>query len=345
MSNTLRSKGIQMIGTQRSGSNLLRVMLDQSGDIASPHPAHILVTFVPLLHLYGDLDMVTYRILINDVVDYIEANPVPWEGIQIDRELIFNNSNTYSLFEINRLIYDQVATVRQAKYWCCKSMANVHYATELERHSPDIKYIYLYRDGRDVAVSFKKAIVGEKHIYHLAKQWEEDQAACIELSKKISKDRFFALNYETLIEQPETTIKKLCSFLDIPYTESMMSFHTSHESKATAAAGEMWQNLEKPIMSDNKGKFHKELSPQEIEIFELIAHDVLTELNYPLYTDLNNTALIAHHAVEEYDSENRALKANILLHARQSDLDNRQPQLGILQTIKANAVSEIKISA
>ena len=125
----------------------------------------------------------------------------------------------------------------------------------------------------------------------------------------------------------------------------MMSFHTSHESKATAAAGEMWQNLEKPIMSDNKDKFHKELSPQEIEIFELMAHGVLTALKYPLYTDLNNNALIAPPAVEAYDLENSALKKDILLHARQSDLDNRQPQLSILQTIKANAVSEIKISA
>ena len=45
-----------MIGTQRSGSNLLRLMLNQQPAIASPHPPHILERFMPLLPLYGNLD-------------------------------------------------------------------------------------------------------------------------------------------------------------------------------------------------------------------------------------------------------------------------------------------------
>ena len=45
-----------MIGTQRSGSNLLRLMLNQLSDIASPHPPHILERMFPLMDHYGDLD-------------------------------------------------------------------------------------------------------------------------------------------------------------------------------------------------------------------------------------------------------------------------------------------------
>ncbi len=344
MSNSTQPLGIQIIGTQRSGSNLLRVMLDQSSEIVSPHPAHVLVTFVPLLELYGDLNTETYKVLINDVVDYVEANPVPWDGITIDRDWIFENSNVYSLFEINRLIYEQAAICKNAKYWCCKSMANVHYADELESHSPNLKYIYLYRDGRDVAVSFKKAIVGEKHIYNLARQWKYDQEACIELADRIEKDRFFALNYETLIAHPEAEIRKLCSFLDITYNESMLSFYNSHESKATAAAGEMWQNLEKPIMSNNTGKFHKELTHEEIEIFELVNQDVLQKLDYLLFTPLTNTQLISDEAIEQYGVDNKILKKEILVKARKSDLEHREPQLIILRKIKERA-GELVIQA
>ncbi|WP_183574865.1 sulfotransferase family protein [Mucilaginibacter sp. X5P1] len=344
MSNSTQPLGIQIIGTQRSGSNLLRVMLDQSSEIVSPHPAHVLVTFVPLLELYGDLDTETYKVLINDVVDYVEANPVPWDGITIDRDWIFENSNVYSLFEINCLIYEQAAICKNAKYWCCKSMANVHYADELESHSPNLKYIYLYRDGRDVAVSFKKAIVGEKHIYNLARQWKYDQEACIELADRIEKDRFFSLNYETLIAQPEAEIRKLCSFLDITYNESMLSFYNSHESKATAAAGEMWQNLEKPIMSNNTGKFHKELTHEEIEIFELVNQDVLQKLDYLLFTPLTNTQLISDDAIEQYGIDNKILKKEILVKARKSDLEHREPQVIILRKIKERA-GELVIQA
>lgn len=46
---------IQMIGTQRSGSNLLRLLLNQYTEIVAPHPPHILQRFYPLLPAYGDL--------------------------------------------------------------------------------------------------------------------------------------------------------------------------------------------------------------------------------------------------------------------------------------------------
>ena len=49
-------QGIQMIGTQRSGSNLLRVMLGGIDAIAAPHPPHILQRFLPLLPKYGSLE-------------------------------------------------------------------------------------------------------------------------------------------------------------------------------------------------------------------------------------------------------------------------------------------------
>jgi len=337
MSNFNQPSGIQMIGTQRSGSNLLRVMLDQSAEIASPHPPHILVTFVPLLHFYGYLDAEAYQTLVNDVVDYVEANPVPWEGVQLDRDQIFADSKVYSLFEINRLIYEQAAISKNARYWCCKSMANVHYADELENHNTNLKYIYLYRDGRDVALSFKKAIVGEKHIYNLAQQWKHDQEACIQLADRIGADRFFALNYETLITSPEAVIRKLCAFLDIAYTENMLSFYKSNESKATAAAGEMWQNLEKPIISNNTGKFHKELSHTELEIFELINQKVLKKLDYQLFTSLSNIKLVSQDAIAKYNVDNELLKKQILVNARQSDLDKRAQQVQLLKNIKAGS--------
>jgi len=335
MESVLNPEGIQIIGTQRSGSNLLRVILDQSDQIASPHPPHILVTFVPLLDLYGFLTEAKYKALIRDVVSYVRANPVPWDGVELNEAWIFENSKTYSLFEINKLVYETAARSKKAKYWCCKSMANVHYAADLEEHSPNLKYIYLYRDGRDVALSFKKAIVGEKHIYHLAKQWFKDQYACIELSKKITKDWFFSLNYEELIASPADVIQRLCRFLAIDYSENMLDFHHSKESQSTASAGEMWENLAKPIIKDNTGKFRKELSIEEISIFESINQQTLTDLGYVLDYPETKDRQISMEEIKEFDLENDQLKKSILLSARQSDLDNRGPQLEILKRIKA----------
>ena len=40
-------KAVFIVGEQRSGSNLLRLMLAQAG-IAAPHPAHLLARMMPL---------------------------------------------------------------------------------------------------------------------------------------------------------------------------------------------------------------------------------------------------------------------------------------------------------
>lgn len=335
----MSSRGIQIIGTQRSGSNLLRVILDQSDEIASPHPPHILVTFIPLLPHYGVLDSISYRRLVRDVVNYVNANPVPWNGVELNEEEIYNQSTSYHLLEINRLIYEQAAVSKNAKYWCCKSMANVHYAAEMEDFGLDLKYIYLYRDGRDVACSFKKAIVGEKHIYHLAKQWKHDQEACIRLRAILPAERFFSLNYEMLITAPESEIRKLCLFLEIPYHADMLKFYDSKTSKLTAAAGEMWSNLEKPIISTNTGKFLKEFKANDLEIFELVAGGVLTQLNYELFSAYSDEGLISDSNLERYALENGLLKAEALATARKSDIENRAAQLEILKEIKSSVPS------
>ena len=327
-------QGIQIIGTQRSGSNLLRVILDQSEDIASPHPPHILVTFGPLMSKYEPLTKENYQMLVSDVVDFVYANPVPWEGVELDKEAIFNASERHTLFDLNRLIYEAAANAKNARYWCCKSMANVHYAEQLETYGIIDKYIFLYRDGRDVAASFKKAVVGDKHTYFLAKQWKEDQEACLSLAAQIEPDRFFALNYETLISEPERTVRQLCAFLAIAYSEEMLNFHTSNSSKITAAAGEMWANLEKPIMSDNTGKFLKSFKEGDLEIFEMVAGKTLHKLGYLLYTSMDKLDLISEQSLKKYQEQNSMLKKEILTTVRKSDLEKREPQLILLDAIK-----------
>jgi hypothetical protein len=327
--------GLQMIGTQRSGSNLLRVIMDQSPEIASPHPPHILIVFKPLLNLYGPLsDVTNYRRLVSDVVDYVNANPVPWDEVVLDKDDIFERSNENSLLEINRLIYEQAAVSKSASYWCCKSMNNMYFANELEEHGSIDKYIYLYRDGRDVAASFKKAIVGEKHIYFLAKQWKQDQEACFKLKEEIAAERIFELNYEELIHEPEKTVKALCSFLNIAYTDDMLHYYTSYTSIATATSGEMWSNVAKPIISNNTGKYLKSFTAEELEIFELVAGDTLEKLGYPLHTLRNNHKLISDEAIEAYKLENVALKKQALVNANPDDLEKRKPQELLLANIK-----------
>lgn len=322
-------QGLQIIGTQRSGSNLLRVMLNQSPDIAAPHPPHILKTFVPLLDRYGAED---YPLLVQDVVDFVQANPVPWEGIDLSAEALLQRSTRPDVYELFRLVYEAAAHRKGAAYWCCKSMANVHYAAALEAHGVRPKYLFLYRDGRDLAVSFKKAVVGEKHVYHIARQWKRDQESCLAWQAALPASRFMAVRYEALIAHSEAMLKSICQYLGIAYTPQMLQFYDSAASRSTAQAGEMWRNLTQPVMAHNTRKFLKELSEEEIALFETVAGDTLLKLGYDNVTQGVTADQLSPARIAEYTLENAALKKAVV-QAHPEDMEKRKQQAAVVEMV------------
>ncbi|MFZ4549912.1 MAG: sulfotransferase family protein, partial [Bacteroidales bacterium] len=238
---------VQMIGTQRSGSNLLRLMLNQLDGVSAPHPPHILERFFPLLPAYNNLDNPeNFTQLVADVCKLIEYNPVPWEGANLQVPAIIARCRKPLLTEVFRVIYEMRAESENARIWICKSLVNIRFADQLEDNGVNPLYIHLFRDGRDVALSFKKAIVGEKQIYHIAKQWKNEQEASLQLAEKIGGNRVVKVRYEDLIANPEKELMKICRFMGADYNPVALDYYHSEESHKTAHSGVMWENVEKP---------------------------------------------------------------------------------------------------
>ena len=70
---------IFMVGEQRSGSNLLRLILNESKEIAAPHPPHILQRLMPIIDEKDLNSDSVFRELIDYVCQLVEVNPVRWE--------------------------------------------------------------------------------------------------------------------------------------------------------------------------------------------------------------------------------------------------------------------------
>jgi hypothetical protein len=327
---------IQIIGTQRSGSNMLRLMLNQFDEITAPHPPHILQRFYTLLPLYGNLDdKENFYALVNDVCRLVENNPVPWKGVILNRNEIIQRCKGNTLIEIFRVIYDLKAESNNASFWVCKSMANVKYASDFEVSGMKMLYIYLYRDGRDVACSFKKAIVGEKHVYHIANQWNSDQLECNSLEKKIEPARFLKVSYENLLHHPKKELKRISAFLKIQLKKEVFDFYNSEESKNTAIAGKMWENVSRPILKNNTNKYKTELTPYEIAVFEKQAGHSLQNLGYKLdASGILNGAPFSEKELNTFHQENNKLKEIACQFADPEGMMLREKQDQILIEIK-----------
>jgi hypothetical protein len=329
---------IFMIGTQRSGFNLLRLMINQLPEVAAPHPPHILQRMMPLLPLYGNLsDPRTFYQLVDDVCRLIELNPVPWEGVTLNRKDVASRCWEQSLVAVEAAVYDICAEVKGAKTWCCKGLADINYIKEIEAYFKKPKYIYLYRDGRDVALSFRKAVVGEKHFYHIAKEWAGTQGIAITLRAIIEPGRFLNIRYEDLTNNPEAAARSICAFLGLASCplEAMLDYYETGEAKRTASASGLWSNVTKAVMKDNTRKFMRQASEQDIRIFESVAGHVLDALGYDrVYVKKGEEITFTEAEIAAFDAENKRLKEEILMAADPADRECRDRQEKLIKEIK-----------
>ena len=324
-----------MIGTQRSGSNLLRVMLNQLPQLYAPHPPHVIQVFAPLVNYYGDLEVEqNFKKLIDHVCTLIELNPVSWQIDKLNRDLIFSRCRRNTLLEIFIQTNEVVCAAKNKTAWCCKSLETVYYIEHFQQEDFHPFVIYLYRDGRDVAASFKKVMIGEKHIYHLAKKWKQEQEIALRYLNSLPSEKYISLRYEDFIQSPEQYLLQICEKTGLQYDNATMQYYSSDESQRTAESGKMWANVTKPVASNNTRKFLTELTPYEVEMFEFIAGDELVKLGYGLTVSSPPISELKDEQVKNLVREIAQLKKQAMENADEGHKEKRKPQAEFLARIK-----------
>ncbi len=310
-------------------------MLHQHPDISAPHPPHLLKTFYPLLSHYGDLSVEhNFSRLVDDMIKWVKLNPVIWEGFNPTVEEIVSGCSKRTIFQISKSIYDWEASFQGKSVWVCKSMTNYEFVNQFESEKIFDHYIFLYRDGRDVALSFQKAIVGPKTAYYCAKQWSEDQLASLKVRDQLGK-KVISASYEELIEQPLKVVQRIFYEMGMRAPKDVLSFPDSDESKHTADAGEMWKNVTKPVISSNKLKWVNEMPYEDQLMYESVAGEALKALGYQTlsYSNAVPDAFSASQIIE-IERREKQLREEARSRTPQKDLDLRRGQDEFLQQLK-----------
>lgn len=279
---------IFIMSSERSGSNLLRRMLGAHPAVAAPPPPHLWRIFAPLLVHYGPLDQEqSWRELLSDMLQMTKVpdSHLAWKHV-LSAEDVLPRIRCTNLTGLAGALYESYAACEDARFWTCKENNLFEHALRIVDVYPEARFLYLVRDGRDVACSIKKVPTHDQHEYFIAREWRDEQLACITAYQDLlPSGRCRLVRYEELIEDTESQLRDLCGFLELEYDPAMTAFHEDREAQEEAGKTQYWKNLSKPVMSDNKAKFLRELTPSEIAIFESVAADVLEVLGYPLHAE------------------------------------------------------------
>ena len=266
-----------IIGCPRSGTSLLTRILNSHSSMCVPYETHLYRTFWPWRHFYRDLSSTAAkRALISDFASTWAAF-----GQSLDIEDAVDRVSGDGFHAVVSGIMSSLSASERKSRWGEKTPDHIFCFDAIREGFPSASFIHVIRDGRDCALSWKRARFGPKHLYVAGERWRSYISAIAEIEKKLPSDQFLEVRYEALLREPRTTVQQICEFLGEPFEAQMLEYHRNKVEYPTDRSNQ--RNLNKPLMNDNFNKWKRELSAREIEDIEAGAAETLTALGYDLY--------------------------------------------------------------
>jgi hypothetical protein len=167
--------------------------------------------------------------------------------------------------------------------YCDKTPGYVLHLDTLDSLFLEARFVHLVRDGRDVALSLREIDEwGPSKVAGAAKYWVEHVQAGRDRAARLGRERYLEVRYEDLVAEPETTLRSVCAFMDLPFDPCMLSYYErADEVMAAIALPQHHERIRKPPTRDLRS-WRTEMAPDDVATFEAIAGPLLHELGYEL---------------------------------------------------------------
>jgi LPS sulfotransferase NodH len=310
-----------VLGVSRSGTTLLRIVLDRSPGLAIPDESF----FVPLL-ARRHAKTAERDAFLDDVARVPTVRD--WGLTPADvAPLLRPNMSTG---EAIAAIFEAYAAKAGKPRWGDKTPMYMRHLDLLERLFPEAQYVHLVRDGRDAALSFLEMPEGTftRTWAHpttparFACLWRKEIAGARALGRDVGSSRYLEVRYEALVADPTASIAAICAWAELPFDAAMLEY----PGEVDVSAKPHQQRL---LVPPTKGvrSWREEMSTTDIHAFEEIAGDLLAELGYEVANAAPPRSVRAQAARAAYDVRLAAWKASAALLQRSPLWRHRHPRL------------------
>ncbi len=284
-----------IVGAPRSGTTLLRLMLDAHPHLAIPPETSFVVAASALNGSTNDL-----RARFVDTVTAYPPHAPNWEDFGLARETLAEAVQALEPFTVAdglRTFYRLYAQRFGKPRWGEKTPDYSLHIGAIAALLPEARFIHLIRDGRDVAASWRQQWFSPGHEPEvLARAWMDRVQAA--RSAGLGRTHYVEIFYEELVARPEAVLRHLCDFLDLPWSNQLLNHQerapqrleehrTRRSLDGTVIAShaqrlrQQRRTMERPGMG-RIGSWREELSEEDVRGFERVAGCLLVELGYEL---------------------------------------------------------------
>lgn len=270
-----------LTGCERSGTTLLRAMVDAHPQVAVPDESHFLPALVARRHAIETGPSIDVERLLGLL--HTSRGFRRWG---LDRQTVteyLDHGRPSDLAAAVRLLYDLYARQQGKSRYADKTTTYVFAIPAIAGALADARFVHLVRDGRNVALSLLQVPWGPSTVEEAAVWWRVRVEAARGAGALLGPHRYTEARFEDLVASPDTELARMTDFLGIPWDARMLQYHRQSSTdilqRMPARRQHAHGNLRRPPTAALRDWRREMPAPAQLA-FETLAGDVLEDLGY-----------------------------------------------------------------
>lgn len=268
---------IFLVGVPRSGTTLLRMLIDSHPDIMCGPEA-------PWIAGRGIRGLANVR----DLTLYLTENE--WGAANsltgVDQEMIYKLMASV----IDEIMSTAVRSQLKCR-WADKTPENIVAVPFLHHLFPDAKFVHIFRDGRDVALSTQERL-WEKISFQTGRSRRVKNTYSNALKRWVSWIKQFHVDverlnvsylstrYEDLVCSPREEMQKILDFLEVRWSDQVLNPHERSHDTVDRGEGVKSFYRRQSIDTQSLYRWKSELNWFQKRLTKAIAEEALVNLGY-----------------------------------------------------------------
>ena len=271
---------IFIVGANRSGTTLLRLILNAHPNIAVPEEILYFRSRIAGLRIedwQADPGRDEFERLVGEFIPRVDIPDLDTDAVtQRVLELPRNLRSPY------KGLMDYWAEAQGKIRWGEKTPGNLFYADIIYEMFPDARFIHMVRDPRAGVYSMEQVwFFPEDVIFNAMSRHKHMTVGKATLENAVPPDQLLHLRYEDLVTEPVAVVKRICEFIGEDFHSEMMSYYKGADKHMRSDAAADFNALAtRPITASENEKWKSGLTAAEISAIEMICADEMKEFRY-----------------------------------------------------------------
>jgi acyl carrier protein len=266
-------RAVFVLSPPRSGSTLLRILLAGSSRLFAPPELHLLP-----YRTMADRRKALAREHTDHLLEGTARALMQLNGWGAEQALSFVTDCEQQGMTTKAFYRELQAPLKGERLLVDKTpwyIVDVDILKRIDRDFVDPLYIHLVRHPLGMVRSYEESSMqrllpvatqeGSFSSRELAElTWLLAQQNTLEISKHVSADRWLQVQYEDLVVEPEAVLRRVCSFIGIPYESAMINPYddmdrrmTDGVSSASRMSGDLKFHLHNAINPESAGRWKR----------------------------------------------------------------------------------------